>query len=74
MQSVVGSTAYRLKTGESGFSNLYLTGDWIKNGIDSGCMEATVMSGMQAARAICGIPQVIVGEGDLDTLGQGKGW
>jgi uncharacterized protein with NAD-binding domain and iron-sulfur cluster len=74
VQSVVGSTAHRLKTDESGFSNLYLTGDWIKNGIDSGCMEATVMSGMQAARAICGVPSEIPGEGDLDTLGRGTSW
>jgi uncharacterized protein with NAD-binding domain and iron-sulfur cluster len=50
--SVPGSTKYRLKTDESGFNNLYLTGDWINNGYNSGCVEATVMSAMQTARAI----------------------
>ncbi|QLE58571.1 NAD(P)-binding protein [Nostoc sp. TCL26-01] len=50
--SVPGSTKYRLKTDESGFNNLYLTGDWINNGYNSGCVEATVMSAMQATRAI----------------------
>ncbi|MEH2445043.1 MAG: NAD(P)-binding protein [Nostoc sp.] len=50
--SVPGSTKYRLKTDESGFDNLYLTGDWINNGYNSGCVEATVMSAMQATRAI----------------------
>ena len=50
--SVPGSTKYRLRTDESGFSNLYLTGDWINNSYNSGCVEATVMAGMQAARAI----------------------
>jgi uncharacterized protein with NAD-binding domain and iron-sulfur cluster len=50
--SVPGSTKYRLKTDESGFDNLYLTGDWTDNGYNSGCVEATVMSAMQAARAI----------------------
>jgi uncharacterized protein with NAD-binding domain and iron-sulfur cluster len=50
--SVPGSTKYRLKTDESGFSNLYLTGDWINNGYNSGCVEATAISAMQATRAI----------------------
>ncbi|MCF4969648.1 NAD(P)-binding protein [Nostoc sp. CMAA1605] len=50
--SVPGSTKYRLKTDESGFKNLYLAGDWINNGYNSGCVEATVMSAMQATRAI----------------------
>ena len=68
--SVPGSTKYRLKTDESGFDNLYLTGDWIDNGYNSGCVEATVMSAMQAARAILtqifGIEYVkkIIGERD----------
>ncbi|MBD2502249.1 NAD(P)-binding protein [Anabaena azotica] len=50
--SVPGSTKFRLKTDESGFDNLYLIGDWINNGYNSGCVEATVMSAMQATRAI----------------------
>jgi len=50
--SVPGSTKYRLKTDESGFDHLYLAGDWINNGYNSGCVEATVISAMQAARAI----------------------
>jgi uncharacterized protein with NAD-binding domain and iron-sulfur cluster len=63
--SVVGSTAYRLATDGSGFSNLYLTGDWIRTGINAGCVEAAVMAGMQASRAISGWPAVIKGENDL---------
>lgn len=50
--SVPKSTKYRLKTDASGFDNLYLAGDWIDNGYNSGCVEATVMSAMQATRAI----------------------
>jgi uncharacterized protein with NAD-binding domain and iron-sulfur cluster len=50
--SVPGSTKYRLKTDQSGFDNLYLAGDWINNGYNSGCVEATVISAMQATRAI----------------------
>ena len=63
--SVVGSTAYRLATDGSGFKNLYLAGDWIKTGINAGCVEAAVMGGMQASRAISGWPQTIKGETDI---------
>lgn len=54
--SVKGSTKYRLKANESGFSNLVLTGDWIKNGFNAGCIEATTLSGMQASSVISGYP------------------
>ncbi|MDZ8263781.1 NAD(P)-binding protein [Nostoc sp. ChiQUE01b] len=60
-----GSTKYRLKANNSGFSNLYLAGDWTRNGINIGSIEATVTSGMQASRAISGYPQKIVGESDI---------
>ena len=62
--SVVGSTQYRLKSDMSGFGNLYLAGDWLKTGLNAGCVEAAVMGGMQASRAICGFPVVIRGEHD----------
>jgi len=55
---------FRLRTDESGYDNLFLTGDWIKNGFDAGCVESAVMSGMQTSRAICGSPKVVVGEND----------
>jgi uncharacterized protein with NAD-binding domain and iron-sulfur cluster len=60
-----GSVASRLRSDESGFSNLKLAGDWTRNGIDGGSVEAAVTSGMQASRAICGSPRHIQGE---------KGW
>lgn len=50
--SIPGSSKYRLKTDESGFDNLYLVGDWIDNGYNSGCVEATVMSSLQCTRSI----------------------
>jgi uncharacterized protein with NAD-binding domain and iron-sulfur cluster len=62
--SVVGSTQYRLTSEASGFSNLFLAGDWLKTGLNAGCLEAAVMGGMQASRAICGYPLVIKGEHD----------
>ena len=60
--SVVGSTKYRLDTNGSGFKNLYLTGDWIKTGLNAGCVEAATMAGMQTARAISDYPRKIKGE------------
>lgn len=50
--SVPGTTQFRLKSGESGFANLYLAGDWTDNGFNAGCVEAAVMSGLQAAEEI----------------------
>lgn len=60
--SLAGSTKFRLKADETKFTNLALAGDWTRNGIDAGCVEATVMSGMQAARAIRKGDDPIVGE------------
>lgn len=65
VMSVVNSTKYRLRSDQSGFSNLFLTGDWIKTGLNAGCVEAAVMAGMQASRAISGYPVVIEGETDF---------
>lgn len=56
--SVSGSLEYRLEPGKSGFENLYLTGDWTRNGFNAGCIEGTVMAGMLAANAISGVPAV----------------
>ena len=51
-----GSTRYRLKAWDSGFSNLVLAGDWIYTGLNVGSVEGTVMSGKLAAHALCGTP------------------
>lgn len=60
--SVVGSSRHRVSTDGTGFANLYVTGDWIRTGMNAGCVEAATMAGMQTARAICGWPRVIRGE------------
>ncbi len=54
--SVAGSTDHRLRPDESGFSNLTLTGDYVRNGWNAGCVEATVMGAMLASNAISGFP------------------
>jgi len=57
-----GSSRQRLRSHESGFSNLTLAGCYIRTGLNTTCVEGAVMSGMQASRAICGFPQQVVGE------------
>jgi uncharacterized protein with NAD-binding domain and iron-sulfur cluster len=62
--SVPGSTPYRLAAGDSGFENLYLAGDWVRTGINAGCVEAAVMAGFRASQALCGYPQEVIGDPD----------
>jgi uncharacterized protein with NAD-binding domain and iron-sulfur cluster len=56
--SVPGSNQYRLKPNETGFDNLYICGDWVDSGLNFGCVEAAVMSGMEASNAIWGTPKL----------------
>ncbi len=48
------SVRYRLAAGGSGITNLALAGDWTRNGIDGGCVEAAMTSGLQAAAHLVG--------------------
>lgn len=54
VQSLPGSDRFRLRPDESGYDNLVLAGDWTDCGMNAGCIEAAVMSGLQAANAISG--------------------
>lgn len=65
-----GTSKYRLSAGKTGFKNLVITGDWIDNGWNAGCIEATMLSGLQAARAISGENFSIIGEVDPTALTQ----
>jgi uncharacterized protein with NAD-binding domain and iron-sulfur cluster len=60
--SVPGSSRVRLRPDRSGYGNLYLAGDWTECTLDAGCVEAAVISGMVAARAITGEQLEIIGE------------
>lgn len=57
-----GSVEHRLAPGGSGIPNLALAGDWTLNGIDGGCVEAAMTSGLQAASYLS--------QGADDTTGQ----
>src|SRR5262245_51817463 len=51
--SLSGTTDYRIPGWDSGVENLYLAGDWTRNGVLSmGCVEGAMTSGAEAAIAI----------------------
>ena len=56
VQSLPGSGAHRLRVDQSGVGNLVLAGDWTNCGLNAGCVEAAVMSGIEAANVIRGRP------------------
>lgn len=58
VQTPAGSSVSRLRAGDSGFDNLFLTGDWIDNTFNIGAVEPTVMAGMSTANAMCGYPRL----------------
>ena len=55
---VPGSSKHRLPTHDpQEFTNLYLAGDWTKNGVNVGSMEGAVTSGLLASSALTGYPR-----------------
>jgi uncharacterized protein with NAD-binding domain and iron-sulfur cluster len=50
--SLPGTSQYRLGADESGYDNLFFAGDWTRCGLNSGCVEAAVISGLLAAAAV----------------------
>lgn len=57
VQTLPGTDGNRLRPDGSGYSNLVLAGDWTDSGINAGCIEAAVVSGLQAANALLGRPR-----------------
>ena len=49
-----GSSKYRISPLDRTYDNLTLTGDWTACGFNAGCVEAAVISGRLAARAVTG--------------------
>ena len=44
--SLPGTSQYRLAPDETGYENLVFAGDWTRCGLNSGCVEAAVISGL----------------------------
>ncbi|WP_146661460.1 FAD-dependent oxidoreductase [Enhygromyxa salina] len=61
--SVPGSIHHRISPLDLDFDNLTVAGDWTATGLDSGCVESAVMSGLLAAHALSQSPplEAIVG-------------
>ena len=55
-QSLPGTTKYRLRPDQTGFTHLFVGGDWTECGLNFGCVEAAVISGRLASSAITGYP------------------
>ena len=64
-QSPVGAAAARPRPDGTGIDGLLVVGDWVQTGLDYGCIEAAVMGGLIAARAVCGSPRHVYGESDF---------
>jgi uncharacterized protein with NAD-binding domain and iron-sulfur cluster len=71
-QSPVNSSRARPAPEGTGIDGLIVVGDWVKTGLDYGCIEAAVMSGLAGARAISGAPIAIYGETDFPDRSAGR--
>ena len=56
VQALPGTDRSRLRPDRSGYRDFYLAGDWTDCGLNAGCIEAAVLSGLQAANAVIGLP------------------
>jgi len=54
VQSPPGSVTSRMDANQSGLGNVFLAGDWTRNGLNSGCAESAARSGYRCALAIVG--------------------
>ncbi len=54
VQSPKNSVFTRMDANQSGVTNLFLTGDWTRNGLNAGAAEAAARSGARCAQAIAG--------------------
>jgi uncharacterized protein with NAD-binding domain and iron-sulfur cluster len=70
VQAPPGGTRHRLASDARVYDNLYLAGDWTRTRFCGGCVENAVQSGLAAARAICGRPDL----GGADAGSKGEPW
>jgi len=70
VQAPPGGTRHRLASDARVYDNLFLAGDWTRTRFCGGCVENAVQSGLAAARAISGRPDL----GGADTGDKGEAW
>lgn len=57
-QCLPGSTKHRISPLDRSYDNLTIAGDWTNCSLNMGCVEAAVMSGLLAAHALSGSPEL----------------
>src|SRR5262249_21916787 len=50
--AITNSLQYRLPSGQPGFDNLVIAGDWTNNGLNFGCVESAARSGVDAGQTL----------------------
>lgn len=66
--SVVDSSRFRMKTGDTGYGNLFITGDWIQNHFNAGFVECAVTAGILTARAVSGNAEIPIFTPEWDPI------
>jgi uncharacterized protein with NAD-binding domain and iron-sulfur cluster len=56
-----GSVEHRIRPSEAKATNLAFAGDWTRNGVCGGSVEAAMTSGKLASQHLCGSPAVVPG-------------
>ena len=57
VQALPGTSHVAAAAGRLHVRHLHLAGDWTDCGLNAGCIEAAVMSGVQAANSVLGLPR-----------------
>jgi uncharacterized protein with NAD-binding domain and iron-sulfur cluster len=57
-QALPGTTQYRISPLDRSYDNLTLAGDFTSSSLNMGCVEGAVMSGLLAAHALSGFPEL----------------
>jgi uncharacterized protein with NAD-binding domain and iron-sulfur cluster len=58
VQCLPGTPRHRISPLDRTYDNMTIAGDWTRCGLDLGCVEAAVMSGMLAAHALSELPRL----------------
>jgi uncharacterized protein with NAD-binding domain and iron-sulfur cluster len=72
VQSLPDTARWRLRADGSGYEHLFLAGDWTDCGLNAGCVEAAVLSGLEAANAVRRRPLLDGVLGSWCALGGGR--
>lgn len=58
VQCLPGTTKHRISPLDRTYDNLTIAGDWTDCGLNLGCVESAIMSGLLASHALSGLPRL----------------